>query len=395
MPIVADTRRSSKQKPDGNTDGKASDLMHGLKPVSLFAISATAVIAMSLLTAPARTQTSSQDGPAAAATAKPQWAASATGRVEPRNGNILISTPTPGRVADVAVAANDEVKAGDLLIRLDEEDLSTRVAAAMVEAQVRERERDEEPVKGPALERRQAEDSVASAERALYRARLALDAKAFQVRSTGVTADLEPLRFQVAAAREQLANSRANLLRVQSQPGMPFATRLESSLAGARAELSIAEAAMERARIRAPSNGTVLGVYVKYGELAAPSPESPLIVFGDLSALRVKAEVEERDAPKLKVGLRAVIKADAFPDREFTGVVTSVSQSMAAPRIPPRGVRRPTDVEVAEVTVAIDGKPPLLSGMRVDVFFKSDLAPATTTGAAAGTATGTPRTSSN
>lgn len=369
--------------------------MHGLNPVSLLAVSATAVVAISLLTAPARTQTSSQDGPAAAAPAKPQWAASATGRVEPRNGNILISTPTAGRVADVAVAANDEVKAGDLLIRLDEEDLLTRVAAAMVEAQVRERERDEEPVKGPALERRQAEDSVASAERALYRARLALDAKAFQVRSTGVTADLEPLRFQVAAAKEQLSNSRANLLRVQGQSGMPFATRLESSLAGARAELSIAEAAVERARIRAPSNGTVLGVYVKYGELAAPSPESPLIVFGDLSALRVKAEVEERDAPKIKVGLRAVIKADAFPDREFTGVVTSVSQSMAAPRIPPRGVRRPTDVEVAEVTVAIDGKPPLLSGMRVDVFFKSDQPPGTTTGAAAGTATGTPRTSSN
>ncbi|MBX9926086.1 MAG: efflux RND transporter periplasmic adaptor subunit [Hyphomicrobiaceae bacterium] len=333
-----------------------------------------------------------------AAPPKQQWAASATGRIEPRNGNLVISTPVAGRVADVAVSANDEVRAGDLLIRLEEDDLLTRVSAAMTEVQVREREREEEPVKGLALERRQADDSVASAERALYRARLTFDAKAFAARSSGNQADLDQARFQIAAAKEQLANSRANLLRVQGKDGMPLATRLESSLATARAELSVAEAAVERARIRAPNDGTILGVYIKYGELAAPSPEAPLIVMGDLSALRVKAEVEERDAPKVKIGQRALIRADAFPDKEFGGIVTSVSQSMAAPRIPPRGVRRPTDVEVVEVTVALDGKPPLLSGMRVDVFFKSEQAgsaagvgqPATATAT-----TGATRTSAN
>ncbi len=351
--------------------------MRSLNSGSLFAIATTAVVMVALFVEPARTQTTQSGGNeppalAPAAPAKPQWAASATGRVEPRNGNLVISTPVAGRVADVAVTTNDDVKAGDLLLRLEEEDLLTRVSAAISEVQVREREREEEKVTGLALERRQADDSVASAERALYRARLALDAKAFAARVAGTTADLDQARFQVAAAKEQLANSRANLLRVQSRDGLPLATRLESSLATARGELSVAEAAVERARIRAPTDGTVLGVYVKCGELAAPSPEAPLVVMGDLSALRVKAEVEERDAPKVKVGLRAIIRADAFPDKEFNGVVKLVSQSMAAPRIPPRGVRRPTDIEVVEVTVVLDGKPPLLSGMRVDVFFKPE-----------------------
>lgn len=313
------------------------------------------------------------DGVGTATLPKPQWAASATGRVEPKNGQIVVSTTVPGRVVDVAVVANQVVKAGDLLARLDEDDLLTRVAAAAVEAQVRERERDEEVVKGLALERRQAEDSVASGERALYRARLMFDDLAFRARNGGTVpaSDVDQARFQINAAKVQLANSRANLLRVNAKDGMPLATRLESSLATARAELSLAESAVERARIRAPIDGTVLGVYVKYGELATPAPEAPLFLIGDLSSLRVKAEVEERDAPKVKVGQRVVVKGDAFPDREFEGIVTSVSQSLAAPRIQPRGVRRPTDVEVIEVIASLEGMTPLLSGMRVDVFFRA------------------------
>ena len=305
---------------------------------------------------------------------KPAWAASATGRVEPRDGQIVIGTQMPGRVADVAVKINDKVAAGDVLVRLEEEDLMTRANAAAVEVQVRERERDEEVAKGLQLERRQAEDSLSAAERALFRARLAFDELAFKLRlnSGGSASDLDKARLQINAAKEQLANSRSSHARIVSKDGVPLATRLEASLAQARAELALAEAAVERARIRAPIDGTVLNVPAKFGELVAPSPDAPVVVMGDLKSLRVKAEVEERDATKVKIGQRVVLRGDAFPDREFEGTVTSIAQSLAAPRIASRGVRRPNDIEVIEVLIAIDGQPPLLTGMRVDVFFKAD-----------------------
>ncbi len=306
--------------------------------------------------------------------ARAGWAASATGRVEPKDGQVLIGTQVAGRVADVAVKSGDKVQAGDLMVRLEEEDLMTRVTATAVDVQVRERERDEEVAKGLALERRQAEDSVATAERALFRARLAFDEVAFKLRmkSGGTQDDLDKARFNINAAKEQLSNSRASLARVIAKDGMPLATRFEASLAAARAELSLAEAAVERVRIRAPSDGSILNVSAKFGEIVAPSLEAPLIVFGDLKSMRVKAEVEERDATKVKIGQRVVVKGDAFPDKQFDGVVTSISQTLATPRIASRGVRRPTDIEVLEVLVALDGTPPLLTGMRVDVFFKQD-----------------------
>jgi HlyD family secretion protein len=333
---------------------------------------------------------SAADG-AASPAPRAAWSASATGRVEPKSGPVSIGTQSPGRVADVAVKVNDVVKAGDTLVRLEDDDLLTRVAAAATEVQVRERERDEEVVKGLALERRQAEDSVAAAERALYRARLSFDDVAFRVRtgSSGTVADVEKARFAIQAAREQLANSRGSLIRATEKPGMPLATRLESSVATVRAELSLAEAAVERTRIRAPTDGTVLSVNVKYGELVAPSPDAPVVVFGDLRGLRVKAEVEERDASKVRIGQKAVVKGDAFPDLEFTGTVTSISQMLASPRIATRGVRRPNDIEVLEVMVALDGTPPLLTGMRVDVFFKGDAPDAA---AAVSPAAGAPKT---
>jgi HlyD family secretion protein len=126
--------------------------------------------------------------------------------------------------------------------------------------------------------------------------------------------------------------------------------------------------------VRAPFDGTVLNVFAKFGELVAPSPDAPLVVFGDLKSLRVKAEVEERDAAKLRVGQRVVVKGDAYPDKQFEGLVTSIAQTLSSPRIATRGVRRPNDIEVLEVLVALDGTPPLLTGMRVDVFFRAETA---------------------
>ena len=112
---------------------------------------------------------------AAATAIKPTWAASATGRVEPKSGEVRITAEVPGRIVDVAAGLNDHAKAGDLLIRLDDDDALTKVSAANAEAQVRVRERNEEDARGLQLERRNAEDAVASAERAVFGAQQAFD----------------------------------------------------------------------------------------------------------------------------------------------------------------------------------------------------------------------------
>ena len=107
-------------------------------------------------------QTFSQKSPDAAAkpeASKPAppktaWAASAPGRVEPQGGELRITAQVPGRIADVLVGVNDKVAAGDLMVRLADEDLIARVHAARAEAAARKRDRDNETVGKTAQDRR-------------------------------------------------------------------------------------------------------------------------------------------------------------------------------------------------------------------------------------------------
>jgi len=127
---------------------------------------------------------------------------------------------------------------------------------------------------------------------------------------------------------------------------------------------------LDKTRIRAPIAGTVLQISAKLGELVAPSAEFPLVIMGDMSITRVRAEVDDPDVSKIKKDQRAFVKSSAYGNREFDGKVVEVAPSLAMPRMGARGIRRATDVEVLEVVIDMEGSVPLLPGMRVDVFFR-------------------------
>lgn len=306
---------------------------------------------------------------------KVRWDAAAPGRVEPDGGEVRIGAVMPGRIADVSVKPNDRVSTGDLLVRLADEDALARLNAARAEAAVRKRERDTAEANPTDLvrTRRQAEDAVTESEAALSRARAEFDAAlaAHRREATSATQDrLAQQRTAVRTAETKLDTDRAALRRAEGANGIPLPTRLEAALTAARAELSLAETALERLRIRAPRDATVLSVAARVGEIASPTPEQVLLLLGDVAALKVRAEVEERDAAKVRVGQLVVVRSDAYPDREFEGKVASLAPTLGPGKLAQRGPRRPNDVDVLEVVIDMDGQPPLLPGMRVDVFFK-------------------------
>ena len=182
-------------------------------------------------------------GAAKAAPAKPEWAASAPGRVEPSGGEVRIGAQVPGRVAEVLVAANDKVAAGDLLVRLEDDDLVPRLHAAATEVAVRKRERDSaEAVGKPAQDRRSAEDTLANAERQLAQARDDQDRVTKQRRAgTGGDGDVDKAREATEKARERLVQARDGLRKALAAEGLPPPTRPEAALTAARADLPLAE----------------------------------------------------------------------------------------------------------------------------------------------------------
>ena len=303
--------------------------------------------------------------PTPAPAQRPVWAASAPGRVEPAGGEIRMSAQVPGRVTEVLVGVNDKVTAGDLLVKLADEDLVARVNAARAEVAVRKRDRDNESVAKAAQDRRAAEDKVADTERQLSFAREDLD-RALKLRRSGgsTAADVDKARETAGKAADQLEQARTTLRKMLNTNDAPAPTRLEAALTAARAELSLAEAALERTRIRAPSNGSILQINARVGETVAPSPENLLVVLGDVTSLRVRAELEERDIGKVRVGQGAVVRSDAFPGKDFEGSVSSLARSLGPSKLGQRGPRRPTDIDVLEVIINLNGQPPLLPSMR-------------------------------
>ena len=310
----------------------------------------------------------------ASSTARTGWAASAPGRVEPVGGEVRITAQVPGRIADVLVAVNDKVVAGDLLAQLDASEILARIAAGEAEASVRKADRDGEGAKNNlARDRRTAEDNVAMAERTLAQNRAEFD-RWLKARQAGTATEPEIVKARetVTLAADRLEQLRTTLRRVLATDGLPTYTRLEAALAQSRAELSATEAGLEKTKIRAPRTGSVLQVIATAGETTAPSPDAVMFVLGDISSLRVRAELEERDSAKVRAGQGAIVRSDAFPGRDFTGKVKSFAGALGASRIGQKGPRKPNDIDVLEIIVELTGSPPLLPGMRVDVLLKPD-----------------------
>jgi HlyD family secretion protein len=362
--------------------------MIGSKSKSAARGAAAVVFALVALAA----RTGAQDAPHAArpeAADDKRWQTVAPGRVEPASGEIKIAAPVMGVIAQVLVKVNDKVFAGEPLIRLIDNEAQARLAAAEAQVAFRLRARNEEtaPVRSTARRtteaavadtdkaaaRRRAEDGVADADKAVTAAQATLD-KALVDRRAGRAsdADREAARTALSRAQDRLQQQKAELRRIEADPSTPLPNFAEGQVNVARAESAVAAAAIAKLTIRAPIAGTVLQVNAKPGELAAPSNAQPLLVIGDVSALRVRAELDERDFGQIKIGQPVLVRAAAFRGREFAGKVAFIAPLVEHGRINARGQRNVTDVDVVEVLIDLAQADPLAVGMKVDVYFQPE-----------------------
>lgn len=316
---------------------------------------------------------SEDKGSKAEAKSGPEWVAAAPGRVEPGSGEVNIGVAILGQVADVPVKVNDKVEEGELLVRLDDEEARARLAAAEAEAGLRKRQRDAESSTSGREDVTKGEDAVYSAEREVIGARFELDAALAGKRHGDATeGQLSDARRRLSKAQERVERERLAYAQAQAKANLPAPNQTESALTAARANVALAASMLDKTRIRTPRAGTVLQLDVKKGEIVSPTPEHPLVVVGDMSVKRVKAEVDDGDVAKIKKGQKAFVRSINWPGRDFEGTVVELAPTMATPRITARGPRRPSDIEVLEMTINLEGDVPLLPGMRVDAFVRPD-----------------------
>jgi len=104
---------------------------------------------------------------------------------------------------------------------------------------------------------------------------------------------------------------------------------------------------------------------VRAGETVAPSRERPL---ADISQLRVRADLDERNRGKVFIGQAALVRSESSAT-PFNGKVAAIAPALVPAQATSGGRRRPHEGSVVEVLVDLDEPTRLMPGMQVDVFF--------------------------
>ncbi len=249
---------------------------------------------------------------------------STNGKIEPVD-SFEAHAPAPATVKDVHVAEGDRVKAGQLLVQLDDADARAQAARAL--AQLRSAEAALQAVKTGGTQEEvltiRSDLSKAQAERDDAQRNLQAVQK---LRQNGAAS---PAEAEAAENRVQKADADVKLLqaKLNGRYSSPEVAKVEASAAEARASYAAAQDLLQHSNVKAPFAGTVYqlpvrrGAYVNGGEL--------LVQVANLEKVRVRAFVDEPDIGRLEKDQQVEIKWDAIPGRTWKGMLTRIPTTVA------------------------------------------------------------------
>ena len=295
---------------------------------------------------------------------------------------VAISSDVSGRVVAVVVHDNEYVKAGQVLIRLD--DRPYRAAVEQAEAQLANTRLQVDAMRATYRQRladlAAAQDTLNYQQREYERQKNLLashvtsQAAFDQTQNRWVTA-----RQQVSQIQQQIAQALANLA---GSPDLP--TEQHPLVQQAQAQLDQARLNLGYTVITAPANGIVTNVdkFPVGNYLSASTPAFSLV---ETDRPWIEANFKETELTHMKAGDEATVTVDAYPNKTFKARVASLSPGTGSvfSVLPPQNAtgnwvkvvqRLPVRLEVED----IDGQQPLRAGMSayvdVDTRYQSPVA---------------------
>lgn len=315
----------------------------------------------------ARTMTRDQVPVRAAVAARTELVntVSTNGIVEPIT-NFEFHSPLATSVRKIYVREGEHVKAGQLLMQLD--DVTARARVASAESGLRTAEATAEATaQGGTLEERQSiESSVTRDQLDLSQKQQSLvSLEKLHATGSASPAEVDAARQRVALAQDTLTTDQG---RLKTRYSTAEHARASAGVADAEANLAAARSVLEKATIKAAVDGTVYSIPVAVSDFVEEG--KLLLQMADLNHVRVRAYFDEPDIGKLAVGQKIRIVWDAYPGREWHGHVTSL----------PSTVVSYNTRNVGEVLVAIDdADDTLLPETHVTVTVTTSSAPDTLT----------------
>jgi len=259
-----------------------------------------------------------------------------------------LSADTPGRVIEMNVEEGSVVKKGDVVARLYDAEYRAALRAAEAEVAAAEsavtRAEAQLAASRTGLETLQA--NVRAAEAGLADAGVAArQAKVDHERAVellakgaGTQQDVDDNRTRldraeatVRAEEARLAFARAAVAEGESRVAVAAAQldELKPQVALRRARRDQAQATLDKTEIRAPFAGVVVLKDAEVGEVVSPNSQGgnsrgSVVTMVDFESLEVQVDMPERTLAGVRVGDRANIYLDAYPEVRYAGVVKRI-----------------------------------------------------------------------
>ncbi len=202
---------------------------------------------------------------------------------------VLVGTQVSGQISEILADFNTDVRAGDVIARIDPLSFQNSVE--------------------------KAEAEVGMAEAALRKAQVGLSE----------SADDEERKRKLATSG---SGSVVELSKSVAAKGLA-AAEVQNAVATvdkAKAELKQARLDLERSQIRSPVNGVVIQRNIEQGQTVAAELQAPtlFVIAQDLKDMQLELSVDEADIGNVAMGQAVTFSVDTFPNREFNGRVVQI-----------------------------------------------------------------------
>ena len=268
----------------------------------------------------------------------------ATGTLTPMT-TVLVGSQLSGQIVEILADYNSQVKAGQVVARLNSDQIKTRRDAAQADVM---QARADLLVKRAQLDRARSTRLKANstvrdleAQRDRTAAQLADARRTFErqselfKRNTGSQQALDTASTQVEVQVATLASSEAQIASARAELNGLDADILlaegqvksgEALIAQRDAKLKDILIDLERTDIRSPVDGVVVQRQVDLGQTVAASLSTPTLfqIAQDLRTIDIYANVDEADVGRLKAGQPTTFSVNAYPNRTFEGRVEMV-----------------------------------------------------------------------
>lgn len=304
---------------------------------------------------------------------------SALGRIEPRGGVLSLGVPFPDVVKTILVAEGKDVPKNAELAVLESHDIR-KLEQTMAQEQLAD-----------ALKKRTSINQKADAQLALDKLRVEQARESFdeqlqatqvafleqklkfaqedlgRLKNTSVSQqEMDHQRLGVATAQTELATAQQKLTKIKATQKLNLETALaqeaatktdrDSSLRDIsipllESKVTLAKAKAREATLLAPSDGRILKVLARRGELVGG--QQPILQMADVSKMIVVAEVYETDAGRIKPGQAASIESRAVTGK-LTGSVYEKANMVGQSRVRDVDPMAQVHQRIVEVRILLD-----------------------------------------